>query len=210
LSDSLLSGLQQGLRQLGEDPSNHPADSYFAYMDLLGQWNRAYNLTAITSKEKMLTHHLLDSLALLPFVQGTSCLDVGSGAGLPGLILALSRSQQQWVLLDSNMKKLRFLNQAVLELQAENVTTIQARIEDYRPDQLFSTVTSRALTSLLKFYRMAQELLQQDGVLLAMKGTRPLEELQELDAAGVVYAVHELIVPGLDGQRHVVVMRKSR
>ena len=137
---SLLGQLQAGLQAQGEDPLAHPCDSYLAYIDLLDKWNRAYNLSGIRQKSQMLTHHVLDSLSVLPYLHGASGLDVGSGAGLPGFILALARPDMHWVLLDSNQKKTRFLNQALLELGPENIEVVRARVEDYRPEQVFSTV----------------------------------------------------------------------
>ena len=198
--------LQQGLGELGEDPATHPCDAYLSYIDLLSKWNRTYNLTGIKTKEKMLTHHILDSLSVLPYINGGTCLDVGSGAGLPGMILALIRPEHEWVLLDSNKKKIRFLNQAVLELKMDNVEVVCARGEDYLPEQRFSTVISRALTSLANFWNFTSKLARDDGLLLAMKGTEPVQELQELEAEGISFKLHEIKVPGLDAQRHIVVI----
>ena len=198
--------LQQGLGQLGEDPADHPCGAYLAYLDLLVFWNRSYNLTAIREPERMLTHHLLDSLSLLPFVRDGHCLDVGTGAGLPGMILALARPAQHWVLLDSNTKKLRFLNQVLLELKPANVELVRSRVEEYQPVRLFSTVCSRAFASLMLFYRRAYHLAARGGVLLAMKGKHPGPEAAELDAAGLQYSIKRLTVPALDAERHVVVI----
>lgn len=202
----LLHGLQEGLRQLGEDPAHHPCDAYLAYLDLLGEWNRAYNLTAIRDPERMLSHHLLDSLSILPFIRGDRCLDVGTGAGLPGLILALAGPRRHWVLLDSSAKKIRFLNQVLLELRPANVELVRSRVEDYRPAQLFSTVCTRAFASVLQFQRQAGHLITADGILLAMKGKFPAEEADELQAAGVQCAIRRIAVPALQAERHVVMI----
>ena len=198
--------LQQGLAELGEDPASHPCGAYLSYIELLSKWNRTYNLTGIKTQEKMLTHHILDSLSVLPYINGCFCLDVGSGAGLPGIILALARPEHEWLLLDSNSKKIRFLNQAVLELKLDNVEVVRTRGEDYLPKQRFSTVISRALSSLANFRNIASRLVREDGLLLAMKGTEPVQELKELGAKGVSFKLNEIKVPGINAQRHIVVM----
>ncbi len=221
MPDFLIGILKQGLRQLGEDPARHPCDAYLAYLDLLEKWNSAYSLTGIKQKDKMLTHHILDSLSVLPLLKGSgyigqeprcreaqgsarAMLDIGTGAGLPGLILALARPEHQWVLLDSNKKKIRFVQQAVLELGLENVEPVCVRGEDYRPDKPISVAISRALTSLLACQKLVFPILQADGILLAMKGRKPVQELAELDTAGSSYVLHKLNVPGIEAQRHVV------
>lgn len=204
-----LARLQQGIRALGQDPEEQPCEAYLAYLDLLARWNRAYNLTAIREPGRMLTHHILDSLAVRPYVHGRRCLDLGSGAGLPGLVLALSLPDTHWVLLDSNRKKVRFLNQAVLELGPANVEVVAARAEDYRPEQRFDTITCRALTSLGQFRALAAPMLAPGGRLLAMKGTRPGAELAELGAAAASAAIHELVIEGVPERRHLVVLQAS-
>lgn len=206
ISEHLLEVLQTGLKDLGEDPGSHPCESYLAYLDLLDKWNRAYNLTAVRGMDNLLTHHVLDSLSVLPYIKGTACLDVGSGAGLPGLVLAMARPQQGWTLLDSNVKKIRFLNQAGLELNLNNVTVIHSRIEDYLPEQQFSSIISRALTSLPEFYERVRALLVGGGRIIAMKGRFPGRELKLLKKAGVTCDINELEVPGLGKKRHIAVI----
>jgi len=198
--------LEHGLWALGQDPAEHPCETYLAYLDLLARWNRAYNLSGIRDPDRMLTHHILDSLAVRPYVSGPHCLDAGSGAGLPGLILALSRPDTEWVLLDSNRKKVRFLNQAVLELGPANIEVVAARLEKYRPQEGFSTIVSRAFTSLKRFRDLSRPLLVPGGRLLAMKGARPKAEMLELNEAAGDLRVHELNIEGLGAQRHLVVM----
>lgn len=201
-----LARLQQGIRALGQDPAEHPCDTYLAYLDLLVRWNRAYNLSGIRDPDRMLTRHILDSLAVRPYVRGPRCLDAGSGAGLPGLILALSLPDTHWVLLDSNRKKVRFLNQAVLELGPANVEVEAARLEDYRPQEGFSTIVSRAFTSMKRFRDLSRRLLAENGRLLAMKGARPEAELAELGGAAGNLEVHKLVIEGLEEQRHLIIM----
>jgi len=181
--------LVAGLEVLEEDPRNHPCDTYLAYINLLLTWNKAYSLTAIDSEESMLPHHILDSLTILPHLHGVLCLDVGTGAGLSGFILALARSQLKWMLLNSN-KKIRFLNQAILALRPENVKTVYSRIEDYQPGIKFSTVICMTLTSLASFRKAALPLLHENGRFLVMKGSRPEKELAELESLDLSYSIH--------------------
>ena len=201
----LLEKLKQGLVALGENPDKHPTQLYMAYMDELLRWNKAYNLTGIRDVEQMVTHHLLDSLSVLPYLKGPRCLDVGTGAGLPGMILALARPDLQWVLLDSKSKKVRFLQHIVDTLKTVNVEIVRSRVEDFRPDKTFSTIITRALTSLTDFYQMTEQLRDKEGQLLAMKGKYPDNELSQL--GDVDSAIHELVVPGLGSERFLIVIK---
>jgi len=201
---NLAEGLNAGLRSLGEDPDTHPCALYLAYLELLSRWNRAYNLTGVRDPERMLAYLLLDSLSILPFLRGERCLDAGTGAGLPGLILALARPKTNWTLLDSSGKKIRFLNRAIAELPAKNVQVAHSRLEDYQAEQPFMTIVSRALGSLPEFLSKSRHLLAPDGVLLAMKGAQPEAELHALDARGIRITIHRLQVPGVDSKRSVV------
>ena len=199
--------LHTGLTALGEDPASHPCNKYLSYLHLLQHWNRAYNLSGIRAPARMLTHHVLDSLAVLPHLHGVRCLDVGSGAGLPGLILALARPETHWVLLDSNGKKVRFLNQCVRELAIANVEVVQARVESYEPAAPFDTIISRAFGSLVEFHVATVRLLAPGGVLLAMKGPAPEAEMgPEITAKAEVTTI-SLRVPGVDGGRTLVRIR---
>jgi 16S rRNA (guanine527-N7)-methyltransferase len=198
--------LRRGLKQLGEDPDAHPCEQYLAYIDLLIQWNRAYNLTAVRGREDMLARHILDSLAVLPAIAGRYCMDAGTGAGLPGFLLALARPVQHWTLVDSNMKKIRFLNQAVVQLQPANVEIVHARVEHYQPRRRFDTIVMRACASLKKFHEQTAGLLTDNGRLVAMKGRRPDQELAELADNGIDFQIVEVHVPVLDVIRHLIVM----
>ncbi|OGT29599.1 MAG: 16S rRNA (guanine(527)-N(7))-methyltransferase RsmG [Gammaproteobacteria bacterium RBG_16_51_14] len=195
---------------MGLDPDQHPCAAYLAYIDLLSRWNKAYSLTAIRGANEIMSRHVLDALSILPYVQGQHCLDVGTGAGLPGLILALANPGQHWVLLDSNSKKVRFLTHAVMELGIRNAEVVRARAEDYHADVPFTTITARAFAVLGLLYERTWRLLAQDGSLLAMKGPVTPElngGIAELGRHGVVVQIHELAVPGVDGRRTLLELR---
>lgn len=180
-----------------------------AFVALLEKWNRSFNLTSVAGAEAMVTHHLLDSLSILPFVKGEYLLDVGSGAGLPGLPLAVARPHWRCVLLDSNGKKTRFMQQAALELKLGNVSIVKSRIEEYRPERAFDTVISRAFSSLLEFVEATRTACGPQTRLLAMKGLYPGEELKELADTGYSLEVTRLNVPGLAAERHLVSLEKQ-
>jgi 16S rRNA (guanine527-N7)-methyltransferase len=174
---------------------------------LLAKWNRAFNLTAVRDPVEMVPRHLLDSLAVWPYLHGPRILDLGSGAGLPGMVLALVDPEREWVLLDSNAKKTRFLTQIVIELRPDNVEVVQARAEAYAPARPFTTVIARALAPLSTVFRLARPLCAPEGRILAMKGVYPETELAELGphrphTKGA--RVHRLQIPGLAGERHLV------
>lgn len=176
------------------------------YLDLLEKWNRVYNLTAIRERSRMVTHHLLDSLAVLPHVHGPRVLDVGSGAGLPGIPIAIAGPALHVTLLESNHKKSAFLTQAVAELQLANVQVVTERIESWQTETRFDTIVSRAFAELGEFASLAGRLLAPQGVLAAMKGVHPFEEIERLPKAFRVQEVVRLRVPGLDAERHLVLV----
>ncbi len=195
------------------------------YVRLLDKWNRVYNLTAVRDPAEMVTRHLLDSLAVMPFLEkAESILDVGTGAGLPGIPLALLSAQaypeRGFVLLDSNSKKTRFMQQVVTELGLGNVQVVHARTEIFRVGQGqseqggqlakgFDVVVSRAFASVADMLAGAGQHCASDGVILAMKGTNPADELVDLNTDFVVEQVHRLVVPGLDEERHLVCLRRA-
>lgn len=179
-----------------------------AFLHLLEKWNAAYNLTAVREPEKMVTHHVLDSLAVMPYLRGPRVVDVGAGAGIPGIPLALACPDFEFVLLDSNAKKTRFITQAINELGLTNVAVERARAEDYRPARLFDTVITRAFASLAEMLDMTQHLGAPDGVFVAMKGNYPQDELVAVPPRFKVNRVEPVQVPGLDAKRHVVCLTK--
>jgi 16S rRNA (guanine527-N7)-methyltransferase len=178
------------------------------YLDMLERWNRAYNLTAIRDRQRMVTHHLLDSLAVSPFLSGPRLLDVGTGAGLPGIPLAILHADMEFVLLDSNGKKIRFLRQLVADLELANVTVIQQRAEQLVDKCGFDMVLSRAFATLTAMLGCTKHLLAPDGQWLAMKGMYPTEEIADLHQGIDLQAVHRITVPGLMAERHVAIMRR--
>jgi 16S rRNA (guanine527-N7)-methyltransferase len=206
MDSELRDKLITGLGMLGEDPAAHPCDRYLRYIELLCKWNGAYNLTAEREPERILYRHVLDSLSILPFVRAGDCLDVGSGAGLPGLVLALARPADRWLLLDANGKKVRFLEQAIMELGCRNAEAVQSRIEEFETDRRFATIVSRALGDLEEFARVAR-LLAPGGVLLAMKGPHPEREAAPGLRARMQVEIHPLAVPGAAAARTLVVLR---
>ncbi len=189
------------------------------YLRLLSKWNRVYNLTAVREPAEMVTRHLLDSLAVLPYLHGARVLDVGTGAGLPGIPLAIVSAERdrerRFVLLDSNSKKTRFVRQAVGELGLDNVQVVHARTEDFSPVSGggFDTVVSRAFASIADMLAGSGQHCAPGGVMLAMKGAQPRAELAALDARPdvrfTVDQVVRLTVPGLDEERHLVQLSAS-
>lgn len=178
------------------------------YLDLLGKWNKTYNLTAIREPERMLSHHLLDSLAILPHVGPAPLLDVGSGAGLPGIPLAIARPDLQVTLLDGVDKKCAFMRQASIQLGLGNISVVHARVEAWRPGQRFGQIVSRAFSELAEFVALTAHLLAEGGRWLAMKGTRPDTELARLEGARLAQCV-PLRVPGLDAERHLLILERA-
>lgn len=181
------------------------------FVALLAKWNRTYNLTAIRDTPRMVTHHLLDALAVLPHLptaKGLRVLDVGSGGGIPGIPLAIARPDWHLVLVDSNHKKVAFMTQAAIELNLANVEAHAVRIEELVPTAPFDIVISRAFSDLATFASTSARHLAPQGLLAAMKGVHPDEELHEVPADLVVVEKPALNVPGLDAARHLILMRR--
>lgn len=206
---TLEADLARGLDALGIPVEADARARLLDYLDLLAKWNRSYNLTAVREPGRMVNVHLLDSLAILPYVRGPRIADVGSGAGLPGIPLAIVRPQWDFVLLDSNIKKVRFMRQAVMELGLERVSVEHVRVESYRPGEPFDTVVSRAFAAIADFIRVAGALTGRHGRLLAMKGRFPADELGTLPADWRQRAVYQLQIPGLDAERHLVELERG-
>jgi 16S rRNA (guanine527-N7)-methyltransferase len=201
--------LGQGLAALGIALPADTQAKLLAYVALLYKWNKTYSLTAMREQDKAVSHHLLDSLAILPFVSGARLLDVGSGGGMPGIPLAIARPELRVTLLDSNSKKAAFLQQAAIELALPNISVHCGRVEQYHPADGFEAITSRAFAELADFVTLTQHLLAPAGRWLAMKGVWPHDEIARLPAAMQVETVRRLDVPGVDGERHLVVLKRA-
>ena len=198
-----------GLATMGVSLPSERQGKLLAYLDLLYKWNRVYSLTALKEDDQAVSHHLLDSLSILPFVPAGNLLDVGSGGGTPGIPLAIACPELAVSLLDSNAKKAAFLRQAAIELELKNVTVHSGRVEQYHPDTGFAAVTSRAFAELADFVSLSRHLLAPKGRWLAMKGVRPDDEITRLPDDVGIDATYPLAVPGIDGERHLVVLRRT-
>jgi 16S rRNA (guanine527-N7)-methyltransferase len=185
-------------------PNDLQLDQLLRYLALLQKWNKAYNLTAVRSPEDMVTRHILDSLVVSEHLHGQRIIDVGTGAGLPGIPLAIINPDRDFHLLDSNGKKTRFLFQVKTELGLANITGHHARVELFKPDGLFDLVLSRAFASLKDMVISCQHLLTTEGCYLAMKGAISEQELLQVATVCGVAKVSELTVPSLDEQRHLI------
>ena len=210
MSASPESRLRAGVEKLSLSLPEGAMDKLLAYLALLVKWNGAYNLTAIRDPEQMVIKHLLDSLSIVPYAEaGDNWLDVGSGGGMPGIPLAILFPERQFTLLDSNGKKTRFLTQVKLELKLANLQVIHSRVEEFTPAVPFSGICSRAFSSLEDFSNWTRHLGNGDTRWLAMKGVHPDDELQALPADFRLTATHVLKVPGCQGQRHLLILRRS-
>jgi len=207
MSLSLTDQLQQGAEQIGCELSDVQQGTLLDYLALIEKWNKVYNLTAVRNVDDMIEAHLLDSLSVLPHLHGDQCIDVGSGAGLPGIPLAIVDPQRHWLLIDSQIKRTRFQQQAVAELQLKNVNVEHARVQDATVETLASTIICRAYSSLADFVRDSRHLCSPDGVLLAMKADYPDKEIAELSADIEVIEVLKLPAGAQHKQRHLVKMR---
>lgn len=205
--EELLAG---ALPELGLPADPARITALLRFVALLAKWNRAYNLTSIRDEREMVIRHVLDSLSALPFLAGQRLLDVGTGAGLPGIPLALFQPERQFTLLDSVGKKLRFVQHAAAELNLANVEVVQARVQQFQPVALFDTITCRAFSALADFVRGCGRLLAPGGRLLAMKGQHPEAEIALLPGDWRVAEVTPLQVPLLEAARHMVVIQRRQ
>ena len=184
-------------------------DRFELLLDELERWNRKVNLTAVRDRDEMRTRHIADSLAARPLLEGRSVLDVGTGPGFPGLPLAIAEPEREFTLIDSNNKKIMFVQHVANLLGLDNVTAVKARAEDFAPGHRFDTVIARAVASLRRLIELAGHHVGEDGVFVALKGRYPAEETEELPAPWS-HEVTELNVPGLErGSRHAVLLRRA-
>ena len=204
---SLASELQQGITALRLKLSPQDLQRLLDYLALLRKWNKVYNLTALREPQKMVSHHLLDCLAVVPHIEAHRILDVGSGAGLPGIPLAIARDDWHLTLLDSSHKKAVFLKQAAIELKLSNVTVCCERVEAWLPEQKFELIISRAFSDLAEFVTLSKHLLHEGGSFAAMKGVYPHEEIAQLPDGYRLERVIPLKIPGFKAQRHLVMVK---
>jgi 16S rRNA (guanine527-N7)-methyltransferase len=215
IDGELADSLDAGLAELSMPLDQSARAALLAYVALLGKWNRAYNLTAIREPARMITHHLLDSLAVIPSLDAlvgdrsdVQVLDVGSGAGLPGIPIAVARPAWRVTLLEPVHKKSAFLTQAIAELGIGNAQAIARRVEDFSASAPVTLAISRAFSDLTSFAEASVRHVADDGALVAMKGVHPDEELRELPSTFEVTETIPLHVPGIDASRHLIVMRR--
>lgn len=194
------------LKQAGHKANSEMIYNLAEYLRLMSLWTRAYNLTSVRDPVQMISRHLLDSLSIMPYLQGQYFLDVGTGAGLPGIPLSILNPDREFTLLDSNGKKARFLNQVVSELNLHNVCVEKERAEDFYPGIEFDCILSRAFSSVREKILNTRHLCAPNGQFLAMKGIYPAAELNDLPSGFTVKAVHPLDVPGLEGERTLVIV----
>ncbi len=207
---NLAGKLAQGLTALDISLDADTQRRLLDYIALIGKWNRVHNLTAIRESTKMVSSHLLDCLAVMPHLAPGTIADVGSGAGLPGIPLALARPKHAVTLIERNHKKAAFLRQAAIELKLDNVDIVSERVETWQPREVYDIVISRAFSDLPEFVQLAGRLCAPDGTLAAMKGVHPYEELAQLPDTVKLRSVVPLKIPGVRAQRHLVLLEPAR
>lgn len=206
--DRYRSELTAGVTALGLQVDPDAINRLLAFRDLLEKWNRAYNLTSVRNPGEMVARHLLDSLTIAPWASADPLLDVGSGGGLPVIPLAILFPDRQFVALDSNGKKTRFLTQCKLELGLRNLDVVIGRAEDFEPSAPFAQISSRAFTAVANMVQWCGHLLAQEGEFLAMKGPDWAAELSDLPSGWELASNHLLHVPGFDHERHLLIIRR--
>ena len=206
--------LELGMQTMSIPYTTAQIDQLLAYLDLMDRWNKAYNLTAIRGRDNWIIRHLLDSLAVLPLLRAHRGIDVGTGAGLPGIPLAIISPGLPVALLDSNGKKTRFLFQAKMQLGLTNITIVESRVEQYRPTELYGAVLSRAFASLTDMVQVCEHLLSPNGSFFAMKAATVDGEIIDMKKAThdrfSVTAIHDLAIPGLNESRSVVEVKLTK
>ena len=200
--------LEDELNNLGLIPEQCPCDKYLIYIQLLQEWNQAYNLTAIKEPRQIITRHIINSLSVLPYIKGMYCLDVGTGAGLPGIVLALAQPEKKWVLLDDSQKKVRFLQHVKHQLCIDNIEIIRSRIEEYASTISFDTVICRAFAPLKRLLQQMGHLVTSSNQLLAMKGEAVDDEIRELAKHNFKIKIFDLPSSDLGAKSKLVKIQK--
>ncbi len=202
-----------GLKSLNCNPNENQLTQLKQYVELLDRWNKTYNLTSVRDPKDMIPLHIFDSLVVAGFIKGDNCLDVGSGGGLPTIPLAIMQPERSFTALDTNGKKTRFIQQAVIELGLKNVSVEQARVENWQLDTAsskgFDAIISRAFASIYDFVSLTSKHLAKGGVLYTMKGQYPTAEIQYLPKEFELTQSHSLDVPFVDGERHLLQIKRS-
>ena len=207
--DDLERQLTAGIADLGLELDREVRTKLLQHLELVGKWNRVHNLTSIRDVARAVSVHLLDSLAVVPYITGRRLLDAGSGAGFPGIPIALAEPELQVELLDSSHKKCAFLRQALAELRLGNASVVCERLESWRPNRQFDCILSRALAEIAELIALSAHLLAPGGVIAAMKGVHPFEELERIPPGFRVRQVRALSVPGLGAERHLVLIERA-
>jgi 16S rRNA (guanine527-N7)-methyltransferase len=202
----LAAQLKNYLAEANIQASEIQQQQLLAFVSLLDKWNKAYNLTSVRDPQQMLIRHIMDSLVVSPFLQGQRFIDVGTGPGLPGIPLAILNSDKQFVLLDSLGKRVRFQRQVQIELKLNNISSVESRVEDYQPQALFDGVLSRAFASISDMLSWCAHLPKATGAFYALKGQLDGNELAEIPAEYCVQQQHQLLVPQLQEQRHLLII----
>lgn len=206
----MLNKLSRLLNEASISLTDHQKNQLVAYVDMLHKWNKAYNLTSVRDPDEMLVRHILDSIVVAPYLQGLRFIDVGTGPGLPGIPLAIVLPGAHFTLLDSLGKRVRFLRQVQHELKLENITPVQSRVEAYPSEPPFDGVISRAFASLNDMVSWCHHLPGEEGRFYALKGQLPEDEIASLPDGFSVESVEKLLVPQLEGERHLVIIKSNK
>jgi len=209
LDNALLKVLKNSLKNCDLAVSEEQQQQLIRYVLMMHKWNKAYNLTSVREPRQMVIKHIVDSIVVAPFLDKTHYIDVGTGPGLPGIPLAIMCPDKRFILLDSLGKRVRFMKQVAYELKIDNIQPVQSRVEDFIPDVQIDGVLSRAFASLKDMLHWCQHLVDSHGVFVALKGQLPTEELDELPLGYALLETIKLDVPGLEGQRHIVKIKKQ-
>jgi 16S rRNA (guanine527-N7)-methyltransferase len=209
LESSLLAVLQDSLQDCDLVVNEQQQQKLVAYVVMMNKWNKAYNLTSVRDPEQMIIKHIVDSIVVAPYLDKTQYIDVGTGPGLPGIPLAIMCPDKHFVLLDSLGKRVRFMKQVAYELKIDNVQPVQSRVEDFKPEVKLDGVLSRAFASLKDMLHWCQHLVDSHGTFLALKGQLPVDEIEQLPTGFSVQETIKLDVPKLEGERHIVKIKKQ-